>query len=242
MNKITVVLYKDYASIKNEKYDKETVFNSVRQQRHSAKVRNISVQNKEDWNIYTILCDNNIIKVVFPKMFEKENKEYESILQTWYKYTRKRNILYSKLCALGLVGVIAGVKLAPYAESVIDKASDVIEESLDNTKFYLTNMGEICDIKELEREIKAHTGYGEIDGYKQSIEDHNNSYCALGDDLNSNEVVAAIYEYCNENGLGNTVANAAGDKFVLLQQDNTTAAYEIDLLDIYRDEKIKTLK
>ena len=250
MNKEVIVLYKEDARTNNKSFNKLEIIKKIIEKFDNAERKNIKFRTKEDcYDVYTVVSDFDVTEIVFPHMFKKENEKLKDFFEGWYtvnskrkKRNLKRDLKCLELCAIIGAGIIVGAKLAEHAAPVIDKVLDSIEETTDNVKFYFDNMGEISDIKELEREIKAHTGYGEIEGYTQSIQDHNDSYCALGDDLSSNEVVAAIYEYCNENGLGNTVANAAGDKFVLLQQDNTTAAYEIDLLDIYRDEKIKTLK
>lgn len=250
MNKEVIVLYKEDARTNNKSFNKLEIIKKIIEKFDNAERKNIKFRTKEDcYDVYTVVSDFDVTEIVFPHMFKKENEKLENFFEGWYtinskrkRRNLKRDLRRLELCAIIGAGILAGAKLAEVAAPVFDDIGDAIEEKMDYVGFYFGNMGEISDIKELEREIKAHTGYGEIDGYKQSIEDHNDSYCALGDDLNSNEVVAAIYEYCNENGLGNTVANAAGDKFVLLQQDNTTAAYEIDLLDIYRDEKIKTLK
>ena len=242
MSKLTVVFYKD-AMVKNKKYNKDDVFEFIRQQRKNAKIKNVTVQNRNGYNLYTLLVNKDIIEVACPTIHKEDNEQYERIMQRWYTNDKKRNLLYLKLAAVGAAAVIAGVKLAPHIAAAMDKTGEKIEETMDNAKFYLGNLDQIIAINELEKEVRAHAGYGEVDGYKQSIQDHEDSYFALEDSvIGYYDVAGMINEYCDVKGLGDSVAEAAEYKYSLLSRDNIKPAYEIDLLEIYKEEKMKTLK
>lgn len=244
MEKMIMVFYEDGVEVQDVRYNKKDVLEFLREQRKTCKTK-VKVEYKEYYSKYKMKVDKDIIEVVFPYMYAKENNIYEDLLEKWAKNDRRGFIL--KLRVLGFIlGVGAVSVLASKAHSeIVEKygsVSEFLEEMQDEIKFYTTNISELRDISTLEDELRGHTGYGEIDGYHQTIEEHLNGYCYLDHADTYSEMDKAVLEYCDENGLGKKVYQNAMEKYEYLKEADLDSANDIDLKQVYKDEIIKTKK
>lgn len=232
----------EYALIEKQMLPKDVVYEYIEDKLNDSK--NWSMKKVMDTylrRIYELKISGEVVELRFPKAYDETNRRYIKDFDEFCKISRKREIFKLKLAGLLLGLGISGLALAEKYE-VTDKIVGIVSDFIDDTKFTLGNLSEIIDINELENELRFHSGHGSIDGYSQSITDHKNSYCSLGSRLEPEEVPQKIDEYCEENNLGDKVSNSAKEKLELLLDGDLDEAREIDLLDIYKQDKIKTFK
>lgn len=232
MEKYRMIFYDECVAMDQNKFDREDAFGYIKHQRYSTRFSNVKLYEGKDFDKYILFGKDSVIEIVFPIQCFHANKKYINILNSWREIDRKRSLI-AGACALAVIATIgAGCALS----------TEKGKEKLNDAKFYLENIKELNAINHLEYEILAHAGHGEVEGHKQSIKNHENSFCYLGNDVNLSVVDEAIKKYCEKNGLGEDVAYSAIEKYDYLLQDDIQNAYKIELASEYKESMQKTLK
>jgi len=238
MEKMRIRFVDDCVIINGVTYNKRETFEFFNFER--ANEKRFSVSKKIDEKLYTTYvikdgCDT--CKIVFPKRCIEKNEEYMDIFESWYQEDRtklKRNL---KRAALVLGGcAIIGTAATHHKDEIVD----YVENICTDVSFHFENAKEIYALNILSDEIRSHTGHGDVDGYKQSIEDHMNSYCYLSFECGG-DIEVYIRRYCESFGLGEEVALKAIEKYKYYLKDDYENATTINLKNVYR-ENVKTKK
>lgn len=230
MDKFVVRYNEAYAIMNQKKYDKDNMFDYILDEREQSKDKNIEKKENSELIMYNLIINGNQVCIKFPRMFIKNNKEYISALETIFNYEKRQN---SKLKVYkGIIILLTGVCLS----SPLLKYRGEIESFYvsSNLKSYVDNIKQINSIKKLEKEILSHTNRGSIDGFLQTIEEHNMGKCYLGKNVKASEIDVKITEYCEANNLGEEVIEKAIEKFDLYTKDEVKQANSIDLLEVYK--------
>ena len=239
-----MIFYDDAAIVKGEKYNKKDCIEFLMQLRKETKRKYVTAKVRNHNVIYKFKVNREVIEVVFPDMYEETNKVYESILYSWLKQDKRRIFGRLKFLAIVLTAGICVYKFHPQISDAMEDVKEYFEDGIDDIKFYTQNLDEVSAIKHLEDELRSHSGYGDIEGYKQTVVDHNNSFCYLGGNIKEQDMNDAISDFCNLEELGNDVAVEACKKYRLYLNEDLKSANEIKLLGIYREnlDKVKTHK
>lgn len=230
-----VILY-DNITIEGKEYDKKKFFDFLIQERKNSKLKYVKSRERYGYTEYTLRMNLEFIKLYFPNFNSSKNAQYESIIQTWASYDRKKCIMRLKIMGLLLASGIVVSKSVEYSDNIVDKVIEFIDEQ----KFNWDNIGKFISINDLENELRSHSGHGEIEGYSQSVQEHLNGTCYLDKPETRQELYTAISEYCEEKGLGTEVSDEACQKYDFLYLNDMYNANQIDLKDVYKEGKQKT--
>lgn len=241
MEKILMIFYNDGVEVKGQKYDKKRTIDFLREQRKTTKTK-VKVNCKKNYSIYKMKTDKDVIEIVFPYMYSEENDKYEKWLDMWVNYDKRGFFLRLKILGIVLgIGATGALACKAYSQieekyGSISKFIQIVDDEID---FYITNIGELNDIKILEDELRDHTGYGEIEGYEHTIEDHLNSFCYLDHADTYSKMDKEIFEFCDKNGLGEEVYKNAMKKYEYYLKEDLGSAHDIQLKKIYKEEMMR---
>lgn len=216
---VKINFYDDYATFGREVVSKEEAMEIIDYERSNGNVKGAKITSTESSETYIFYINDYELHVRLPYRYLRFNEKSAKKVNKLYQIERKKLKARLKLITLALTtGVVSGVV---FSEPIKDFCSEI---------------GNYFEILELDEEIKDHTGYTYLDGAgKLSEKDHMKNGCSLGDYIY--DIDKQIEIYCQEKGLGEEVAEAAIEKYHVMDEDGLQEAKKISLFSAYKNRK-----